>query len=454
MYFSEKFNIDREIIKKYGAYDISLLCDNPLFVDPFLLFNSSKEDYKKINENITQYLIFLLNKSDNVLTKEELKKYYFFTEVKENWLGYSLEGNVGRGNGEQFAYNLNKNLKKFYQLFKNKKINIHLNSVCLIEKGIGNDKISDFAVNFIKDYLISYTQKFAKLHIDESKLYWFRIEKARFDNDTKEFKNIRARLPYIIKKDQKVEYVLLTPIDILRADKMWVDRKELVNSYDEIYKFLSVNKNELTRNLLNEHFTRILREHYDDIKKKHYITEEKAKSMAIESLIQETPDIIDAYIKIKEKDKNQASELSIKEIELAEEFFHFGVMKIAKEFNNLEEEFKYLNKEKIIKKFIEVIKKRKLERYFYIDGKPISKDNDLQRFVKLFIDRVNFLKTKNLNFKLCKAVNYEDINTTDKSILMFYKEEHRKKLINYLYDNNLIKHLNKSIFILDLRMIS
>ena len=40
IYFSDFFNVDEDIIESYGAVNISLINDMPLFVDPFLLFNS------------------------------------------------------------------------------------------------------------------------------------------------------------------------------------------------------------------------------------------------------------------------------------------------------------------------------------------------------------------------------------------------------------------------------
>ena len=42
IYFSDFFDVDEDIIESYGAVNISLINDMPLFVDPFLLFNSEK----------------------------------------------------------------------------------------------------------------------------------------------------------------------------------------------------------------------------------------------------------------------------------------------------------------------------------------------------------------------------------------------------------------------------
>jgi len=43
-YFADHFNLNPSLLKKYGAFNISLITDLPLFVDPFLLFTSKKND--------------------------------------------------------------------------------------------------------------------------------------------------------------------------------------------------------------------------------------------------------------------------------------------------------------------------------------------------------------------------------------------------------------------------
>ena len=51
MQFSDVFEIDKDIISDYGAIDISLVCDIPLFVDPMLIFNSKKPEYQELHQN-------------------------------------------------------------------------------------------------------------------------------------------------------------------------------------------------------------------------------------------------------------------------------------------------------------------------------------------------------------------------------------------------------------------
>jgi len=57
MYFSDFFGIDQETVEEYGAVNVSLINDMPLFIDPFLLFNSDKNEYQKIHSEIIEYLL-------------------------------------------------------------------------------------------------------------------------------------------------------------------------------------------------------------------------------------------------------------------------------------------------------------------------------------------------------------------------------------------------------------
>ena len=56
VYFSDIFNVEEERLEEYGAFNISLLNDLPLFIDPFLLYASKKPEYQKLHCEIIQYL--------------------------------------------------------------------------------------------------------------------------------------------------------------------------------------------------------------------------------------------------------------------------------------------------------------------------------------------------------------------------------------------------------------
>jgi len=98
IYFSDFFEVSPDVVEEYGALDISLISDLPLFVDPFLLFNSDNPIYQQLHEDIIRYLRFLRDKSAaGQIEPGLLGAWYRFSEVKENWLGYSEVGNKGSG---------------------------------------------------------------------------------------------------------------------------------------------------------------------------------------------------------------------------------------------------------------------------------------------------------------------------------------------------------------------
>lgn len=63
LYFSDIFNVSPKVLDKYGAFNISLVTDLPLFIDPFLLFNSKKKAYRQLHDDMIKYLRFLKDKS-------------------------------------------------------------------------------------------------------------------------------------------------------------------------------------------------------------------------------------------------------------------------------------------------------------------------------------------------------------------------------------------------------
>jgi hypothetical protein len=163
-FFSDKFGVDPSLLEAYGALDVSLVTDLPLFIDPFLLFNSEKPEYRALHDGLIEYLVFLRDKAQaGVAGEPMLRAWYCFPEVKQTWLGYSVKGNQGSGLGIDFARALHENLYRLFPTFGDEQITrgSHLEKVCLIREGVGKDNISDFVTNLIKDFLCSYTQEFA-----------------------------------------------------------------------------------------------------------------------------------------------------------------------------------------------------------------------------------------------------------------------------------------------------
>ncbi|MEW6230570.1 MAG: hypothetical protein AB1700_21205, partial [Bacillota bacterium] len=167
-FLSSYFGVDEAVFEEYGALNISVVNDLPLFIDPFLLFHSEKPEYVALHEEIINYLVFLRDRAKaGPVSEGDLLNWYCFKEVKQNWLGFSVSGNDGAGLGMKFARGLHSNLHVVFSDFGEEKIteSSHLEKVCLVSDGVGRDNISDFTTNLIKDFLCRYTEAFAAAHL-------------------------------------------------------------------------------------------------------------------------------------------------------------------------------------------------------------------------------------------------------------------------------------------------
>src|SRR5260221_3514202 len=198
VYFSDNFKVDQDVIERYGAFNISLVTDLPLFIDPFLLFNSEHPQYRKLHDDIINYLRFLKDKSlTQRIDSGALKAWYTFREVKQNWLGFSAIGNSGSGLGTDFAKALNENLVKVFDTPGQKQVTrgSHLEKLCLIKEGVGRDNISDFTTNLIKGFLLKYTESFATKHIAAKFLRRRTVQKVSFNYATQSWQVGEFNLP-------------------------------------------------------------------------------------------------------------------------------------------------------------------------------------------------------------------------------------------------------------------
>ena len=97
LYFSQHYDVEPDVLDEYGAFDLSLVSDLPLFVDPFLLFNSDDAEYQALHQEILRYLFFLRDQAHKGLSEAQIRDWYCFKEVKQNWFGFTLFGNEGHG---------------------------------------------------------------------------------------------------------------------------------------------------------------------------------------------------------------------------------------------------------------------------------------------------------------------------------------------------------------------
>jgi hypothetical protein len=398
IYFSDVFDVTPESVRAHGAFDISLINDLPLFVDPFLLFHSDKAEYQALHAEVVRYMVFLRDKSiAGPISDDLLEAWFTFREVRENWLGFSRNGNKGTGLGMDFARALNGNLANDLRDFGSEKVTegSHIEKACLIGDGVGRDNISDFATNLIKSYLLEFTQSFARKYIGEDKRTTVGVRKARFDYDLQRWQPAFFELPYL-----NGDYVLLTPTDLLTKDETWINKQDMIRRFPEIV--LSVSDSQL-RAELNNFFEQVLNDIQarDAEKRRRSEASKRRRSRRAESAppsqrqndeaaastIHRYPAYVDHFIRWKEEHGDEAEDIADERVRSTERLFIGHVRMLVqllrstgfyKTPGNSHEEAK---KRALFLKA--VIENEDGWRVLYKDGQPISDEKDLHILFRL-----------------------------------------------------------------------
>jgi len=372
IYFSDFFEVSSETVEQYGAFDIALINDLPMFVDPFLLFNSDNEAYRHLHDEIIRYMRFLRDVSLTTDVPEaHLWGWFTFPEIKQNWLGFSKKGNKGHGLGLDFAANLSRNLKSVFSNFGDEKVTVgsHLEKLCLIRHGVGRDNVSDFTTNLILNFLASYTQEFAVKHISSKLRKRVAVRKTSFNYVTRTWATKSYELPFI-----NGDYVLLTPRDILTKDDTWISRSNLLYSLEDIAYALP---NYVLRAQVNQYLMEVIPR---DTKKKKATQEEKNEAYG--RVIERFPEILDYYIRDKEDHGDEAKSVSEKRVAFIQKLFVDQIRNFVNnylapaEFYKIGRDTHEEAKERLL--FLKnVIENKGGHRVFYIDGQPVERESDL-----------------------------------------------------------------------------
>jgi len=373
IFFSDAFGVLPEKLDEYGALNVSLVIDFPLFIDPFLLFNSPKVEYQNLHAEMIRYLRFLRDEAGtSALSEGVIRNLYSFPEVAQTWLGVSRDGNRGRGLGRKFARALHYNLQNVFRSFGQEQITkgSHLEKLTLITDGVGRDMISDFTTNMIKSFLARYTEAFARLHIAKELRARHSLSKVTFNYQTKTWMPAVFELPTF-----NDSFVLLTPKDLLTKDETWINKHGLRRRFFDIPD--AIPSSDL-RAQINSYFASVLpRDPNQD-----------EKDEAIEKTIRQFPVLIDYYIRYCEEHGNNAVSVSQLKVTLANLFFgHQGAALCdllkrhpkylsapASTFNEAKEKVQYLK---------EVIELNDGYRFFYVDGQPVRREEDAKILFKL-----------------------------------------------------------------------
>jgi hypothetical protein len=379
IYFSDFFKIPSVALDKYGAFNVSLINDLPLFIDPFLLFGSKKSEYQELHNEILDYLAFLKSKSEQGVTDiSQIKSWYIFSEVKQNWFGYSKVGNRGSGLGEKFGRAMSSSMQIVFDDLGKEKVtqSSHLEKVGLFEVGVGKDNISDFTTNLIKQYLLSYTECFALNHIDPALLKIVKVDKVYFDYELERWMPKEFTLPFIFG-----DFVLLTPRDILTKDDNWINSNDLRGDFTRICNGI---QNDQLRNEIFNYFQKKLPKPHKNKK-----NTQKEITQAIQATIRQYPEIIKWYIKHKEENKEGAKNISKQKVEEVETIFIHQISSLVADLINYTDFYEIIPQSsyegalKRISFLKQVIENNDGYRLFYINGMPIKREEDLQIIYRL-----------------------------------------------------------------------
>jgi len=370
IYFSDVFDASPEVIEGYGSVDISLVSDLPLFIDPFLLFNSEEPAFQELHAGIIKYLIFLRDKSEaGSVRRGLLTEWFCFPEVHQLWMGYSKVGNRGSGLGMDFARKLHGNLGRVFQNFGEEQITegSHLEKLCLIESGVGRDHIADFTANLILDYLAQYTATFASNHLDPALVETRIVPRAVFNYETETWAARAYDLPIL-----HGDYVLLAPRRMLTKDETWINRHDMVVRLPDVIESVD---NDTQRARMNNYFLGKLPLNEEP--------SQKERRQAAEATIRRFPDLIEHFIRLKEEHGDEAVSLSDARVRLAERYFIANVRQLVAQLEHDSEFFSVQGsvaaEARMRAEFLkDVIENKGGWRLFYVDGRPLRREADLQ----------------------------------------------------------------------------
>lgn len=411
-FFSEHFWITKESMDQYWAMDIVINHDNPLFIDPFLLYASKKKIFRKRHENIIEYLSYLKDKSMESLTTQELKQYYCFSEVWNNQLWYSAWWH-GKWLWVWFADILKKNLHNLFYLEWPK--NPHLETLCIVVEHVWKDKISDFVVNLLLWDLAEYTEKFIKKKkVSKSLTEEITIDRAVFDYDLQLRTPKTYRLPIY-----DWNFILLTPKSILRQDENRINSNDLL----KFTRFLPKNKE-------NDQ----LRMEINTIRASELFTQEEKRKETRE-IISRNPQIIWSYVKTKEVNIKEAIEDAIQDRKVFDEVvenYKWLSKTLWSWFDKKPELWSFNEAIRLVSYFKDVIENKDWRKLFYIDKSKQLKESYIQLMFKFtFIDTWYDINAEASNWRW--PVDFKvSMWAQDKTLIEFKKGSNSKLKDNLL----------------------
>lgn len=164
---SENMSIKKQsepLLKGISQFEVDFVIprvgiDLPIGIDPFLLFRSRDQELVSLH----QKMVRAFNKGIAFIASGDegsARRIFDFPEVREIGFGYAEDSKDGSGVGSYLSELIIETLKSSPALVKRGVK--HIEEMQLVSVGIAQDRTSDMAANFLKEYLIGYTQKQCK----------------------------------------------------------------------------------------------------------------------------------------------------------------------------------------------------------------------------------------------------------------------------------------------------
>lgn len=186
-----------------------------------------------------------------------------------------------------------------------------IEKLCLFSDGVGRDNISDFTTNLIKGYLLDFTQAFAREHLVAAQRRVVPVEKTRFNYSTETWETRRYELPFV-----EGDYVILTPVDMLTKDDIWINRTDLVRGYHDI---VAAIPNAQLRAELSNYFERCLPQN----------PKKRDEERAAIQVLHQFPEFLEYYVRWKEDHGDEAEALSEERVRSSKQLYMEKVRELA-----------------------------------------------------------------------------------------------------------------------------
>jgi len=238
--------------------------------------------------------------------------------------------------------------------------------------GVGRDTISYLTTNLIKQFLAEYTEEFARRSLPVNRRKKVSVPKTRFHYETRSWVPQTFELPFL-----RNDYVLLTPKDILTKDEAWINRTELIDRFRDIAHALP---DSTLRAQVNDYLIRVLPDDPD-------ATKEEIRN-AITQVIEKFPQVLDYYIRDKEKHGDQAVSISKARVRAVEIWFVEHVRQFVREYLDPGGFYQipgntYDEAKQRLMFLKDVIENKGGHRIFYVEGRPIEREADLHILYRL-----------------------------------------------------------------------